>query len=197
MSSSAIYRYFASRDDLLTALIIESYESLGAALRAAVEPIPERAHRSRWLAACRAMRAWAVEHPHEFSLLYGSPVPDYVAPSDTIAPAGRAVDALVAVVRAAAADGSLTPPEHTDSAMVPECESQLTATADLLAPGVPPLAMARLFQNLSQLVGVISLELYGHLVGTLDPAGPFFELTIAEMAKLLGLSDSVGVEVDA
>ena len=31
MVSSAIYRYFSSRDDLLTALIIDAYNSLGEA----------------------------------------------------------------------------------------------------------------------------------------------------------------------
>ena len=35
MVSSAIYRYFPSRDDLLTALILDAYNALGAAVEAA------------------------------------------------------------------------------------------------------------------------------------------------------------------
>ena len=37
MVSSAVYRYFASRDELLTALIIEAYDSLGEHVETHVE----------------------------------------------------------------------------------------------------------------------------------------------------------------
>ena len=37
-----------------------------------------------WLDACRAVRAWAVANPHEYALVYGSPVPGYRAPPDTV-----------------------------------------------------------------------------------------------------------------
>jgi AcrR family transcriptional regulator len=73
MASSALYRYFPSRDDLLTRLIIDGYDALGNAAEKADDPSapPEQ----RWLAVCRAVRTWAREHPHEYALLYGSPVP--------------------------------------------------------------------------------------------------------------------------
>src|SRR5688500_12015353 len=85
--SSAVYRYFPSRADLLTRLIIDGYDDLGAAAEAADDP--SRAPGERWLTVCRAVRHWAQQHPHEYALLYGSPVPGYRAPKDTVPAASR------------------------------------------------------------------------------------------------------------
>src|ERR1044072_4042690 len=102
MVSSALYRYFPSRDELLTALIIDAYDGIGAAAEAALagtrgddDPV------ERWIAVCRAARGWALAHPHEYALIYGSPVPSYSAPQATVAPASRAALALIAVARPA------------------------------------------------------------------------------------------------
>lgn len=84
MVSSALYRYFPSRDDLLTALIIEAYNAIGEAVEEAVAT--GDTPRARWRAAAAAVRHWAIGHPHEYTLLYGSPVPGYQAPQDTIRP---------------------------------------------------------------------------------------------------------------
>src|SRR3984885_3114705 len=73
MVSSALYRYYPSRDDLLTALIIDAYDAVGAAAeQAIVGPGPAR---ERLIAACHAVRDWARSNPQEYALVYGSPVP--------------------------------------------------------------------------------------------------------------------------
>ena len=41
------------------------------------------------MALAGAIRSWAFAHPHDYSLVYGSPVPGYRAPPATIAPAER------------------------------------------------------------------------------------------------------------
>src|ERR1700743_687804 len=87
MVSSALYRYYPSRDDLLTALIIDAYNALGAAAEHALAG-PGSA-RERWIAACHAIRDWARSNPQEYALVYGSPVPGYRAPEATIGPASR------------------------------------------------------------------------------------------------------------
>src|SRR5215471_7951252 len=81
MVSSAIYRYFPSRDDLLTTLIIDGYNAVGTAVEKADAAWPAEDYAGRWLAACRAVREWALAHPHEYALVYGSPVPGYQAPA--------------------------------------------------------------------------------------------------------------------
>jgi AcrR family transcriptional regulator len=138
MVSSALYRYYPSRDDLLTALIIDAYNALGAAAEGAIaaghapggqaaagrvaavqaaavqaaagqaaagQAVPAWA---RWTAACHAVRGWALANPHEYALIYGSPVPGYRAPEATIGPAARVPLAFVGLLGDALARGEIT-----------------------------------------------------------------------------------------
>jgi AcrR family transcriptional regulator len=89
MVSSALYRYFPSRDDLLTALIIDAYDALGERAEQATAALPRADIRGRWRACCAVVRSWALAHPHEYALIYGSPVPGYQAPRETIPSASR------------------------------------------------------------------------------------------------------------
>src|SRR5262245_50006409 len=99
MVSSATYRYFASRDELLTALILDAYNSLGEAAEQAEAAVARTDLLGRWLATCRSVRDWGRENPHEYGLIYGSPVPGYAAPQDTVAPASRVPLLFVAILR--------------------------------------------------------------------------------------------------
>jgi AcrR family transcriptional regulator len=98
MVSSAVYRYFASRDELLTALILDGYTALGSAAEQAEAAVARADLAGRWLATCRGVRDWARANPHEYALLYGSPVPGYAAPQDTVAPASRVPLLLTAIL---------------------------------------------------------------------------------------------------
>ena len=70
MVSSALYRYFPSRDDLLTALIIDAYDSLGESAEAAHAEVADAGRVRRWSAVAEAVRAWALRRPHEYALIY-------------------------------------------------------------------------------------------------------------------------------
>src|SRR5271168_1272071 len=107
MVSSGIYRYFKSRDELLTALIIDAYDALGAQVEAADAGCDREDFGGRWGACSHGARDWARQHPHEYALIYGSPVPGYRAPEDTNTPASRVTQTLVAIIRDAAAAGAL------------------------------------------------------------------------------------------
>ena len=98
MVSSAVYRYFPSRDELLTALIVDAYDAVGAAAEEALAAHRRRGAGARWLAVSQAIRAWALAHPHEYALIYGSPVPGYAAPPDTIDPRRAVAFALLQIV---------------------------------------------------------------------------------------------------
>ncbi|HEY0216098.1 MAG TPA: TetR/AcrR family transcriptional regulator [Cellulomonas sp.] len=97
MSASSVYRYFPNRDALLTALILDAYRGVGEAAARAESAVDRADLLGRWLAVHRAVRAWALDHPHEYALIYGSPVPGYVAPEDTTVPAAQVVLLLAAV----------------------------------------------------------------------------------------------------
>ncbi|WP_406832763.1 TetR/AcrR family transcriptional regulator [Pedococcus sp. KACC 23699] len=95
MVSSALYRYVANRDDLLTLLIVAAYTSLGDAVEQAHGAIPEDDLDARWDAIAHALRRWALAHPHEYALVYGSPVPDYNAPAERTTEPGTRVQVLL------------------------------------------------------------------------------------------------------
>ena len=95
MVSSALYRYVANRDDLLTLLIVASYTSLADEVERAHDAVDADDLAGRWRAIAGAMRHWALARPHEYALLYGSPVPDYAAPAERTTEPGTRVLALV------------------------------------------------------------------------------------------------------
>ncbi|MFE7534215.1 TetR/AcrR family transcriptional regulator [Streptomyces rhizosphaericola] len=86
LSGPALYRYFSSRDDLLSALIRDAYDDAAAAMaRAAARSARgSRGGRARLHDLAAAYRAWAVAEPHRYLLIQGDPVPGYVAPADTL-----------------------------------------------------------------------------------------------------------------
>src|SRR6201995_5082035 len=106
MVSSAVYRYVASRDDLLTLLLVDAYSELADAVdEAAAGGGPWR---DQLLAMARTARAWAVDQPARWALLYGSPVPGYHAPRErTVGPGTRVVGALFDAIGAGIAAGDI------------------------------------------------------------------------------------------
>lgn len=132
MVSSALYRYFPSRDDLLTALIIDAYDSLGECAEGAHDKAADAGPVGRWTAVAEAVRDWALRHPHEYALIYGSPVPGYTAPDTTVPPASRVGLLFIGILRDAHQDSGLTEPPLS-AELRPEAERM---AADL-APDLP------------------------------------------------------------
>lgn len=185
MVSSAIYRYFPSRDDLLTTLILEAYEALGDAVEAADAAVERGDLRGRWQSACRAARSWALANPAEYALLYGSPVPGYAAPDDTIEPAQRPPLTLVGILREGLAAGQLNPPPADE---LPEpVRADLADIAATYFPGMPETLLARGMAGWTQLFGLINFELFGRINRTLPHRDAYFDHQTALMADLIGL----------
>jgi AcrR family transcriptional regulator len=183
MVSSAVYRYFPSRDELLTALIVDAFDAVGRAAEEADAARDRQDVRGRWLALATAIRAWALAHPHEYALVYGSPVPGYAAPSDTIDPAGRVSIAFLTLVADGVAAGTIaTDDQITTSRSVRQDLAHLRALA---APGVPDCVLSRALLVWTQLFGAISYELFGHLHRVITDYDALFELQARRAGDLL------------
>ncbi|MFD1048218.1 TetR/AcrR family transcriptional regulator [Kibdelosporangium lantanae] len=184
--SSALYRYFPSRDDLLTALIIDAYNAMGDAAEEAAET--GETPRLKWLAACHAVRRWAKANPYEYALIYGSPIPGYVAPPDTVAAAIRVPLLLIKQV-SVAREAGMVKADATGPLLTPGLMEQLCAVAEQVAPDLSLPLINKGLVVWTQLFGMLSFELFGQLVGSVDPADEFFAHTIGQMADFLGLVD--------
>ncbi|WP_093900626.1 TetR/AcrR family transcriptional regulator [Streptomyces sp. Ncost-T10-10d] len=184
MASSALYRYFPSRDELLTALIVDAYDSVGESAEAAHRAARAAAapHATRWTAVAHAVRDWALAHPHEYALIYGSPVPGYTAPQATIGPASRVGLVLITVVGEA---------YRTDGLALPPLADELRAEAERMvaefAPDLPPEIVAPLIAAWSQLFGLISFEVFGQFNRVVEARQTFFQEAVTELARAVGL----------
>lgn len=185
MVSSAVYRYVASRDELLTLLIVDSYDSLGDAAEAAAERSRRRNPRNRWVDVALAVRTWAVEHPNEYALVYGSPVPGYQAPEDTVVPGTRVSRLLVGIVAEAAASGPLVPSLALD--LTPATAAQLRELADLLEVDLPVDVLGAALVAWTQLFGLLSFEVFGQTRGIVEDHEAFFAASAGAMAAGIGL----------
>ena len=186
MASSATYRYFRSRDELLTALLIEAYDELGEAVERADAAVTERDDLSgRWHAVCHAVRDWAVRNPHEYALLYGSPVPGYAAPQTTVPAASRVPLTLLALASDAQAAGCRLGAPGLE---VPAAETKaLAGIRGLTDFVIDDERLVRSLMAWATLFGHVSLELFGHMHrGVLDYDAHFAQV-VDTMAADLGL----------
>ena len=175
VSGPALYRYFASRDELLTELIIDAYDDLAQALRVAAEQHADMRPRARFEALARAYRSWALDQPHRYRLLYGPPLPGYDAH----------VQRLVAASQAAMSEllGVLRELDDGTAPVTPEpLASQLTAWTLAHDPGIGPATALRAVLVWSRLHGLVSLEIAGNFASMgIDP-GLVFEAQLATLA---------------
>lgn len=177
--SSGIYRYFGSRDELITALIVDAYNDLAGHLEAA----SSQAHspRTRWVGGCTGMRDWALATPHRFALIYGSAIPGYRAPEATIPAAARVVATFLA---------PLATPDLTPRDAQPPAKSVIRPLETLqegLGLDIDRQILLLGVRAFSQLLGLLTLELNGHLVGTFEPADDLFADFVAREAHAIGL----------
>ncbi|WP_420111965.1 TetR/AcrR family transcriptional regulator [Pseudactinotalea sp.] len=173
MVSSAVYRYFPTREALLTAMIIESYGNLAAALGEVRAKRPDH----RWRDLAHAMRDWARANPNEFQLIYGTPIPGYVAPPETVPSAAAAVRPFLEV--------------GAKRAVEPFGGRDLTAQMSVMndaAPGSDPSGSAAVIAELGAFVGLLTLELAGHLVGSADPADHLWNALLTRQLTTLNLA---------
>ena len=190
MVSSAIYRYFPSRDQLLTALIVDSYRAVGAAAERADAACRRGDLAGRWLATARAIRRWALENPHEYALVYGSPIAGYAAPTDTIDPAlGVVMVHIRLLIDAVEAGIAIATPAFETTRAV---RADLAALRSTIAPDVPDGVLSHGLLVWMQLFGSISYELFGHFENVISDRDAFFDLQMRQAGRLLFAEGETG-----
>ncbi|MGW5328902.1 TetR/AcrR family transcriptional regulator [Streptomyces sp. NPDC004014] len=158
MSGPALYRYFAGRDELITELIRDAYRSLADSIRATADSGADLAGLGH------ALRAWALDDPQRYFLIYGTPVPGYHAPDDVTTIASEIMAALLDAAR----PGGTPADVPDDSRLEAHLAEHRGWAADHPAP---PAALRRALLFWTRLHGILSLELAGHFSGMgLDPA---------------------------
>lgn len=185
MASSAIYRYFASRDELLTALIIEAYDDLAATVVEADESVSDQDdYEARWLSICGSMRAWARRDPQRWGLLYGTPVTGYNAPEDTVGSAIKVGQPLLQLAADALGKACETSDPSQNPVINPNIGADLSESSRL-SPGNETTSIAAW----SHLLGIISLEVFGHLTNVVDDLDEYFRIQMMHWAGQIGLDD--------
>jgi AcrR family transcriptional regulator len=177
MVSSAVYRYVASRDELLTLLLVDAYSELADAVDRAREAAADGSWRDQLLAIARAARRWAVDQPASWALLYGSPVPGYHAPRErTVGPGTRVVGALFDAIATGIAAGDI--PQTNVAAAQPLSADFDRLRAEFGFSG-DDSAVAKCFVLWAGLVGAISLEVFGQYgPDTLTEPGAVFDTQV-------------------
>ena len=161
ITAPAIYNYYPDRDALVTALIIDAYTSFGDAQMIAGDSIPAADVEGRLRATGRAYRQWALDYPQRYQLIFGTPIPGYVAPFEQTFPAAaRALGALVSVVEAVRAAGRLRVEAFPQVAPGYEAAfgmwKNYAGEADILSLSIAVLIWARVH-------GLVSLEIAGSI----------------------------------
>ena len=184
--SSAVYRYVASRDELLTLLVIDAYDELGDAVAAAVDAVDPADHRARFFALGRAVRAWARAEPARYGLIFGTPVPGYHAPAEqTTQPGTRVVLTLVRILVEAHRAGALD--EATEVRTAAGLVGDLDRIRAEISADLPDDVLARGLFVWPALFGAVSFEVFGQYgTDTFTDPESLFDHHLALLARTAG-----------
>ena len=186
--SSAVYRYVANRDELLTLLLVDAYGELGDAVDAAVNALPERDFAGRFKALGRAVRIWALREPARYGLLFGSPVPGYQAPAGQTTPPGtRVIYRLIGILDGAHRAGALTAAAPI-AVVPPGLSADLEAIRSELGLAMPDELQANGALVWTSLFGAVSFEVFGQYgADTFRARDELFEHHLTVLAGVAGL----------
>lgn len=190
MASSAVYRYVSSRDELLTILIMRAYDDMAdyverKSLRHS-DPV------KRWRSVGTSSRDWALANPQRFALIYGSPVPGYAAPQDTVGPATRIPALLVGLLEQGGVETDVPAFTARVARSLRPALSGLGDWADVDARHFSEAAFAVGLMAWTHIIGSISFELFGHrnnVVGdSLADRRTYFTFELDVLAGVLGIA---------
>jgi AcrR family transcriptional regulator len=189
LSAPALYRYYDSRDALVTELIIDAYNALAGAMMTADAAQKQTAYASRLRAVGEAYHRWAVAHPEDYKLIYGTPIPGYHAPRvRTVEPAGNVQQAIgIVLAEAAWADRITFPDLYTQ--LPPGLEVHINNLLPVLPDNVPPQAVIGAIVIWYRWHGLVWGEIAGHFPPGLADSGELFDMEMTELVDRLAVEN--------
>jgi AcrR family transcriptional regulator len=197
MTAPGLYRYFDSHEELLRHVCANIFTELGEDIRQAIHAAvpepgaagdPEIAKLTvKMVAACREFRRWSLNHQAEFGLLFGVPLPGLddgrydIADECALAFAGTFFALFLELwnsVRFPVPEA-----EEIDAGL----RDQLTRYRDALGADIPVGAVLTFLRCWTVLYGAVAMEVFGHLKFALPDSAPMFEITLGDLAALVGL----------
>ena len=198
MTAPGLYRYYGSREELLRHVVAQIFRELAAGIRRAIDdavepPVPageaeQPAHLTlKMVAACREFRRWSLTHKDEFALLFGVPLPEIndgrfdIAEECALEFAGTFYTLFLELWNA------IHFPVPAASQIDPGLRAQLARFRGALRTDVPDGAILVFLHCWVLLYGAVAMEVFGHLDFALEDPAPMFELTLSDLARLVGL----------
>jgi AcrR family transcriptional regulator len=187
LTAQALYRYFPSRDDLITALIVDAFTAHGVAVQHAVASVPPDDIAGRLWAFIDAYRAWALDNPLDYQLIYGNPIPEYHAPDDVTGPVAAQATAIGFVTLQEALDRGVLLPPASYRALPDPLQAALITPETLDGHPVSPTVMYLGAMAWATMQGLIMLELFGHIQSIIREPGLFYRHQMADLLQRIGL----------
>lgn len=190
-ASSALYRYFASRDELIGALCADAYDAVADAMAAARDGLPPDDHAGRWRAICDAYRRWSLDHPADFALIFGTPVPGYRAPGPVTGPAASRFTAVPLDVYGAAVAAGAADPAHTHMPPGLPAGDLLQDLLGRAGLGHATHLAAIAISAWTSVLGYLAAEIFGSLSQLITDPGQLWQAHLRTVMAGMGFDSSV------
>lgn len=186
VTAPAIYRYFPSMDDLITELIIENFHALAAAMADGANSAPKTDYSGRLMGMLLGYRRWALDNPIDFQLIYGNPIPGYVAPAERTMPAARrGFDVVVEILNDALAAGAIVPPPEYE-ALPGAIAAQLSGVIAHEGYDAPVIVLYLATVGWTRIHGIVMLELFDDIQPVVGDTEAFYQFEMHMLLKQLG-----------
>lgn len=188
MTPPALYRYFKSRDALVTALIVDAYDSMADALENSVGEQAQNDFYGRFYALMCTYRQWALDHSSEYALMFGASLASPDLPREQIGRSTmRNLRVMVQLFQAALDANQLIIPQQYPAPPASVRQALIALRSGLGAEDLPLGILALSFITWLQIHGLVWEELHGNLPKFLFSTGDLYEMEIRVLAERLGL----------
>ncbi|MGZ0151176.1 TetR/AcrR family transcriptional regulator [Kribbella sp. WER1] len=186
LTPPALYRYFPSHEALISALIADLYDELTTTLLSLQAGDIDLGNRLYLLA--NGLRDWALAHPAEFGLVFGTAVPNPEDDEHEVTPGHQAAMRFGGLFKELVAQiwHQKPFPHPADEELGTALVEQLTAESEHFH-GMPAGAIYLSLNYWTRLYGLICMEVFGQLHWVLPDAAAYFEAQLYEIGQALGL----------